>query len=287
MSAESVRIGQFDLTVVSGGMLRGDGGTMFGIIPRTLWQRSCPPDEHNRILMDTNCLLVRTGDSTGLIDTGYGDKAPEKVRRRSCMEEGAPLLRNLAARGVAPAEVDWVILTHLHFDHAGGVTTRDNDGQLQPVFLNAQHYVQQLEWEDALSGRPELAGAYAPADIEPLHDAGLLTLVSEDQELLPGISVRRTDGHTRGHQLVTLRSDGQTAVYVGDVCPLVSHLRSVWSMAYDQYPLTTRRTKPEILGRIADEGHIAILSHDHHQPIIRLQRDDHAEFLARPLDQAE
>lgn len=284
--AESVTIGDFELTVVSGGMLRGDGGTMFGIIPRTLWQRACPPDDQNRILMDTNCLLVRTADAVGVIDTGYGDKAPEKVRRRSGLEDGAPLLRNLAEAGVAAEDVDWVILTHLHFDHAGGLTTRAADGSLQPVFPNARHFVRQMEWEDALSGLPELAGAYDPADIEPVREAGLLTLVTEDAEILPGITVRRTDGHTRGHQLVSLESGGRTAVYTGDVCPLASHVRAVWSMAYDQYPLTTRRTKPEILGAIADHRQLAILSHDPRHRIVRLRRDDHAEFIVEPVDTA-
>jgi len=280
---DQFRLGNFELTIVSGGTMRSDGGTMFGVIPRAMWSRVCEPDENNLILMETNCLLVRTPDSLGLIDTGYGDKAPEKLRRRGFLEDGAPLVRNLHAVGVSADDIDWLILTHLHFDHAGGVTTLDADGQLQCVFPNARHFVQKQEWEDAVSGRPDLAGAYSLPDFVPAEDAGLVTLLDEWQEILPGISVSRTDGHTRGHQLVTLTSAGQTAVYVGDVSPMVPHVRAFWTMSYDQYPLTTRRTKPEILGPIADEGHIIIFPHEPHQKFGRLERNERTEFTVVPV----
>ena len=279
-----ITIGDFELTVVSGGTLRGDGGNMFGVVPRVLWERICLPDDDNRILMDTNCLLVRTPNSLGLIDTGYGDKAPQNVRRRACMEDGALLVRNLKAAGVTPDEVDWVILTHLHFDHAGGATTVDSDGQLQPVFPNARHYVQQIEWEDATSGRAELKGAYSPADFRPFEEAGLLTLIDDAHEICAGITTHRTGGHTRGHQLVSLSSGDQTVVYLGDVCPMIGHMRALWTMAYDQYPLTTRQTKPQILGAIADQNQIAVLAHDPQARIVRLQRDARTEFKVLPVD---
>lgn len=281
---EQFQLGDLELTVVSGGTMRSDGGTMFGVIPRAMWSRVCQPDDNNLILMETNCLLVRTSDSLGLIDTGYGDKAPKKLRQRGFLEDGAPLVRNLAAVGVSPDDIDWLILTHLHFDHAGGVTTLDADGQLQCVFPNARHYVQRLEWEDAVSDRPELAGAYTPADFVPVEQAGLLTLVEESEEILPGISVRRTDGHTRGHQLVTLTSAGQTAVYVGDVSPMAPHVRAFWTMSYDQHPLTTRRTKPEILGEIADQGHLIIFPHEPHQKVGRLEHNERTEFTVVVID---
>ena len=278
------QLGEFELTIVSGGTMRSDGGTMFGVIPRAMWSQVCAPDENNLVLMETNCLLVRTSDSLGLIDTGYGDKAPEKIRRRGVLEDGAPLTRNLKAVGVSPDEIDWLILTHLHFDHAGGVTTFGDDGQLRCVFTNARHFVQKLEWEDAVSGRSELAGAYSPADFVPAEQAGLLTLVDESQEILPGISVRRTDGHTRGHQLVSLTSGGQTVVYVGDVSPMAPHVRAFWTMSYDQYPLTTRQTKPEILGAIADQGHIVIFPHEPTEKFGRLQRNERTEFDVLPVE---
>ncbi|MEO2031712.1 MAG: MBL fold metallo-hydrolase [Planctomycetaceae bacterium] len=280
----NIKIGDVELTIISGGTMRVDGGNMFGVVPRVLWARVCPPDEDNRILMDTNCLLVRTPDSLGLIDTGYGDKATEKVRRRGCMEDGAPLVRNLQDAGVQLNDIDWVILTHLHFDHAGGATTVDDEGQLQPVFPRARHVIQRIEWDDAISGRPELAGAYSPADFQPLQEAGLVTLIDGEHEVVPGITTQRTDGHTRGQQLVKLSSRGETAVYAADLCPMAAHVRKMWTMAYDQFPLTTRRTKPEILGSIADQNQIAIFAHDPQTRIVRLRRDEQTEFAPVPVD---
>lgn len=279
-----IKLGDFELTVVSGGTMRTDGGVMFGIVPRVMWTRVCEPDDDNRILMDTNCLLVRTPDSLGLIDTGYGDKAPEKVRRRSAMDDRSPLIRNLAAAGVVAEDLDWVILSHLHSDHAGGTTSADSQGRLRPVFWTARHFVQRIEWEDAVSGRPELKGAYLPDDFMPLDEAGLLTLIDEEAEVVPGISTRRTDGHTRGQQLVTINSGGETAVYVADLCPMAGHVQALWTMAYDQYPLTTRRTKPKILGTIADQNQIAFLAHDPQRKIVRLQRDERTEFTVSPVE---
>ena len=278
-----LQIGDMELTIVSGGTMRNDGGTMYSVIPKAMWSRKSEPDENNLILMETNCLLVRTPDSLGLIDAGYGDKMPEKIRRRSCMQADAPLLRNLQAVGVSAEDIDWVIMTHLHSDHAGGLTTLTDDGQLRVVFSNATHYVQKSEWEDAVSERSELAGAYQLPDLLPVEEAGLLSLVDESQELFPGISVTRTDGHTRGHQLVTIASDEETVVYVGDVSPMAPHVRAFWTMSYDQYPLTTRRTKPEILGAIADNNHIVIFPHEPTQKIGRLRRDDDVEFVVLPV----
>ena len=282
MADTSLTIGDIQLTTVSGGTLWIDGGNMFGVVPRGMWERFSPPDTQNRILLDTTCLLVQTPDSIGLIDTGYGSKASQKKRQRHQMQDGSPLVENLAAQGIRPEQIDWVILTHLHFDHAGGATQRDTDQRFRPVFSNARHVISTIEWEDATSGRPELAGAYDEQDFLPLKDANLLTLVDDGDEIKPGITVHRTNGHTRGHQLVRLNSGGRTAVYVGDVCPQAAHVRAFWTMSYDQYPLTTRQTKPKILGEIADNGHTIVFPHDPKIRFARLTRSDTAEFLVEP-----
>src|SRR3954447_5829207 len=130
-------IGDIELSFVSGGRLRIDGGNMFGVVPRLMWERESPPDELHRISLATNCVVVRTPDSLGLVDTGYGSKASPKFRQRHALEDGAPLVKNLAAIGIRPEDFDWVILTHLHFDHAGGATCRNDDGQLKPTFPRA------------------------------------------------------------------------------------------------------------------------------------------------------
>lgn len=277
-----IRIGDIELTFVSGGRLRIDGGNMFGVIPRVLWEKESPPDDRHRIQLDTNCILVRTPDSLGLIDTGYGGKVPTKRRQRHALEDGAPLARNLAAIGVTPNEIDWLILTHLHFDHAGGATYRDEEGQLRPTFSRAQHVVQRAEWEDAVGDIPELAGAYHPDDVAPLEKAGLLELVNGDALIAPGVTTELTGGHTRGHQIVRLESGDDSAICLADICPTTAHLPVFWTMAYDQFPLTVRRKKPIILDDIAAHNRIALFSHDPHITAARLSRDSDNEWSVVP-----
>jgi glyoxylase-like metal-dependent hydrolase (beta-lactamase superfamily II) len=266
-----ILIGDIRLEFVSGGRLWIDGGNMFGVVPRVMWEKVSPPDEQNRIQLETNCVLVRTGSSLGLIDTGYGGKASLKQRQRHVLDEGLPLARNLAARGVAPDEIDWVILTHLHFDHAGGVTYQDDEGLLRLMFPQARHVVQRIEWEDAKSNLPELAGAY-PDNFGPLEDARLLELIDGNTVIVRGVSTQVTGAHTRGHQIVRIESDGDSAVCLADICPTAGHLRTFWTMAYDQFPLEVRREKPIILNDIVDHHRIALFSHDPHIRAARLAR---------------
>jgi glyoxylase-like metal-dependent hydrolase (beta-lactamase superfamily II) len=276
-------VGDIRLTIVSGGRLWIDGGNMFGVIPRALWERKAPPDNQHRIQLDTNCVVVQSGNSLGLIDTGYGGKASAKFQSRHALDEGTPLARNLATVGIAPNQFDWVILTHLHFDHAGGATFRDGEGRVRPMFPRARHFVQRLEWEDARAGLPELAGAYLRDDFAPLDEAGLLELIDGDTEIVPGISTELTGGHTRGHQIVCIESAGESAVCLADICPTSAHLPTFWTMAYDQFPLTVRRKKPVILDDIVERQHIALFSHDPHITAARLSRDAGGDLIAAPI----
>jgi glyoxylase-like metal-dependent hydrolase (beta-lactamase superfamily II) len=282
MTSDSMTLHDFTLTTVSGGTLLIDGGNMFGIIPRTMWQKCCPPDQQNRILLDTNCLLIKTPHSIGLIDTGYGDKANEKVRARFQLSAQHTLLQNLDTLGVQPADVNWVILTHLHFDHAGGSTIRKNDGSVQPTFPNAEHFVHRFEYEDAVSGAPELAGAYTCDDFVPLDDAGLLTLVDDRHEVVPGVTTEHTPGHSRGHQSVRIMSGTETAVYLGDLAPMVPHMKTLWSMSYDQFPLIMRQVKHKTLTEIANQHQTAILCHDPTVRFTRLSIDDRGDAVVAP-----
>ena len=277
-----ISIGDIQLTIVSGGRLWIDGGNMFGVIPRAMWERKSPPDDQHRILLDTNCVLVNTPSSRGLIDTGYGGKTPTKHRLRHELDEGEPLARNLAAIGVCPDAIDWVILTHLHFDHAGGATQRDDEGRLRPMFPRARHFVQRTEWDDAVANLPELAGAYYPDDFAPLAKAGLLELINGDVEIAPGITTQVTGGHTRGHQIVRIDSRDDSAVCLADLCPTTAHLPTFWTMAYDQFPLEVRRNKPIVLGDIVDHHRIALFSHDPHTTAARLTRDSNGEWIVTP-----
>jgi len=274
-----MQLGDFDVTVVSGGTLRLDGGTMFGVVPKLLWQKAAPPDEQNRIRMATNCLLVRDGKNTVLVDTGYGGKLNDRQRKINAAQEGEPLLENLGEIGVSPDEITHVALTHLHFDHCGGGTRFNAAGSIVPTFPNAQYYISRIEWELANSHAAELRGSYPTENFQVLGDNQQLTLVDGDGELLPGLRWIATPGHTAGHLAFTLESGGQKILYPCDLCPTTAHLRSHWCMAYDTDLLETRRRKPALLGQAADEGWLVVWVHDPDVVAARLERDERREFI--------
>lgn len=275
-----LRLGEFGLATVSGGRFRIDGGTMFGVVPKPLWERVAPPDERNTIPQATNCLLVRSPGRVVLIDTGYGSKLTEKQRRHIEAEPGDPLAASLAAAGVGTEQVDLVLLTHLHFDHTGGATRRDESGTLVPAFPNAEYVVQRQEWELAVADLPELRGSYPAENFIPLAESGRLRLIDGDVEVAPGIRSLVTGGHTPGHQAFVIESGGATAVYLGDLCPTTRHLRTLWCMGYDLDLLATRKAKRALLGRVADEGWLALFDHDAEVAGARVVRDAAREFVA-------
>lgn len=274
-----MQFGRFQLRTVSGGRYRIDGGTMFGVVPRSMWGRVFPPDENNNILQETNCVLVEDGERTVLIDTGYGPKLSEKRRKIFDAEEGDPLLRSLSDAGVRAEDVDAVVFSHLHFDHAGGATRLDEKGELVPTFPNAEYIVQRLEWVTATAGFPELRGVYPQENLLPLKESGQLRLVDGNVELLPGLRAQVTGGHTHGHAAIIIESGGETAVYLGDVCPTTRHLPVFWGLGYDVDLLRLRRSKAELLGRIADERWLALFDHDPDRAAGRLKRDDRRGFV--------
>ncbi len=274
-----VNLGNWQLDTVSGGRFRLDGGTMFGIVPKVLWERLAPADDRNRIPLATNCVLARDGTHTVLVDTGYGGKLTEKEREIFVAQPGEPLLDSLAALGVAAEDIDLVVLSHLHFDHAGGGTRRTPDGRLAPTFPKATYVVQRTEWVDATSGAAELEGAYPAENVLPLAEHGRLRLIDGDVEIVPGLTSVATSGHTAGHMALRWASGGQTAVYLGDLCPTSAHLRRMWGMGYDVLPLETRRRKPDMLGQAADGGHVVLWDHDPNMAACLVQRDPQREFV--------
>lgn len=267
-----MKIGEFKLKVLSGGHLWMDGGAMFGIVPKVLWEQKCHCDEHNRVELDTNCMLIQGLNHVGIVDTGYGSKTSKRERERNTLEKGHPLARSLAKEGIAVEQVDWVVLSHLHNDHAGGCTIRTEKGHLEPTFPQAKYYVQRQEWEDANAEMPELAGSYLSDDFQLLAEKNLLQVIDGDSEIMPGILVKCIGGHTGGHQIVHIRSDKANVVYLADLCPFTLHLSMFWSMAYDQFQLAVRRTKREILSEAVAKEWLVTFSHD---PSIK------AAYLAR------
>ncbi len=274
-------IGNWQLETISGGEFRLDGGAMFGVIPKPLWERVIPADERNRITLQTNCVLARDGTHTVLIDTGYGGKETGKFIQIHAMESGQPLLDNLHAASIAPEDVDYVVFSHLHFDHAGGGVALDECNALVPTFPNAKFVAQRLEWETATSNVPELAGNYPEENLLPLKDAGQLRLIEDGEEIVPGLRGIITGGHTAGHNALHFESGGTRAIYLGDLCPTHGHLHRMWCMAYDMYPLDTRRNKPELLGQIADNGWTILFDHDPEMAGCRIDRDEKREFVIR------
>jgi glyoxylase-like metal-dependent hydrolase (beta-lactamase superfamily II) len=276
-----MRLGEWDLQTVSGGRFLLDAGVMYGVVPKAVWQTVTPPDELNRIPFAIHCLLARSKTHTVLIDTGHGNKMSPLDRNSHAVEPGTPLLDALARHGVSVDAISAVVFTHLHWDHAGGATSFDAARKPVPTFPNAVYYVNRLEWEDAVSGAPELSGSYSPENFEPFERSGQLVLVDDNVEIAPGLWTRVTGGHTRGHQALVFESEGETAIYLGDLCPAVSHVRRMWCAAYDLYPVETRRRKPELLGEAADRGWWVLWDHDPAVAISRLERHSKREFVTQ------
>lgn len=273
------QIGNFRLTTISGGRFVIDGGTMFGVVPKSMWSKVFPADGQNNILQETNCLLVQTGEQNILIDTGYGSKLPPKQREIFAVEEGDPLVRNLNAVGMSAEDIDLVILSHLHFDHAGGATQIDADGLLAPTFPNARHIAQRREWMTATANLPELRGAYPQDNLLPLAEHEVLDFIDGNVEIVPGIRSLVTGGHTAAHMAIVIDGGATGAVYLGDLCPTSRHLPTLWGIAYDVDVLQLRRKKPEILGMIADRGWWALWDHDPDHAAGKIVRDDRRDFV--------
>jgi len=259
-----MRLGNTDLHLVSDGGHWLDGAGLFGLMPKTEWQTLAEPDEHNRILIRLGCLLIKTAGHTILVDTGYGDKLSGRERQSMDLEGEGRLLGNLAARGVAPEDVDIVINTHLHGDHCGGNTRTNEDGALVPTFPNAPTYVQRIELADMMWPNERTRGTYHyQENIEPLERAGLLRVLWGDTRLTDEVRTLGTPGHTPAHQSVVIESGGQTALFLADTAHWPLHIENLEVLtAYDVQPLVTLETKRR-LARWAVESK-ALLIFNHH-----------------------
>jgi len=268
-----LRLGALQLDIVSDGRFWLDGGAMFGVVPRILWEKRATPDDKNRICLGLNCLLVRTGQANVLIDTGCGDKYSEKELRIYRIEREGGLVSRLQNLGLQVSDIDLVINTHLHFDHCGGNTIL-KQGEAVPTFPNAEYVVRRAEYEDASRPNERTSASYFPHNWRPIEQAGRLRLVDNDQAILPGIRLLHTPGHTRGHQSVLIQSEGQSLLYLADLCPTSAHVPLPWIMGYDLYPLTTLETKKRIFEQALRESWLLFFEHD---PACPLGNLSHAE----------
>jgi methylmalonyl-CoA epimerase len=254
-------LGDMELISVSDGFFRLDGGSMFGVIPKTMWSQKAPPDDRNRIRLAMRPLIVR-GARTMIVDAGMGDKENEKFHEIYGVERSRHLDHTLADAGLAPEDIDIVLASHLHFDHAGGFTIRDAGGRVRPRFPRAQYIVRRGEWEDATHPSVRTRASYLLDNYVPLAEAGVLQLVDDDVTIMPGVRVRRTGGHTQHHQMILIESGGKTAAFVADLIPTTAHVPDVWVMGYDLFPLDTMAAKQQFVKEAIEKKILVFFEHD-------------------------
>ncbi len=257
-----MKLGRFEIYPVLDGFFRLDGGAMFGVIPKVLWEKTNPPDENNRILLALRCCLINTGKELVLIDTGIGDKNNQKFTDIYQVKKEINLEKSLSAIGVSPNDINIVIDTHLHFDHCGGNTKIDANGKIVPSFPNARYIIQKAEWESANNPDRRSRASYLKENFQPLKEANLLELVDGDCKITEGIEVIKTSAHTFGHQVVKVSSENKTLIYWADLIPTSSHLNLPYLMSYDLFPIQTMEQKERLLNQALKENWVSFFEHD-------------------------
>ena len=257
------RVGRLTCHALEGGTQRLDGGAMFGVVPKVLWERRAPADERNRITLALRCLLVEHDDGLVLIDTGLGNKENEKFRDiygvDNAGQGGRTKLEDaLGEVGYAPDDVKWVINTHLHFDHAGGDTCIDGGGKIGLAFPKARYVVQKSELDFAYNTNERTAGSYLPHNFQGVP----FQLIDGETEILPGIRGIPTPGHVPYHQSVLVTSGGEHACFLADIVPTSAHLPLPWIMGYDLQPLVTLETRRRLYQRAMAEEWLLVFEHD-------------------------
>jgi glyoxylase-like metal-dependent hydrolase (beta-lactamase superfamily II) len=282
---ESRTVGGFRIHALQAGGQKLDGGAMFGVVPKPLWDRRIPADERNRIPLGMRCILVEHDDGLVLIDCGAGNKETEKFHDIYGIENaganGRTALEDaLAKLGHVPEDIRIMIDSHLHFDHGGGNTYRDEAGTVRPTFSKARYIVQRGELDYASHTNERTAASYLPHNFVPIVEAGLFELVDGEREIVPGIRVLPTPGHVPFHQGILIESKGERAFFLGDLVPTAAHLPLPWIMGYDVEPLVTLETKRRILARALAEDWLLLFEHDATYPWGRLMHDGKAYALA-------
>jgi glyoxylase-like metal-dependent hydrolase (beta-lactamase superfamily II) len=279
----STTVGSIRIHALEAGLQWLDGGAMFGVVPRPLWERRIPPDDRNRIPLAMRCLLVEAPEALVLVDTGLGNKESQRFHDLyGVANAGTPTRLEDAIRavGFAPEDVDMVVDTHLHFDHAGGNTFRDGGGEVHPSFPRARYVVQRGEFDFAHSANERIRASYLAHNFDPVADAGRWDFVEGEAVVTAGVEVIPTPGHTPHHQSVLVRNGGETACFLADVCPTSAHLPLPWIMGYDLEPLVTLESKRGLWSRARDEEWLLVFEHDPEVPWGRLDPDRERPTLA-------
>jgi glyoxylase-like metal-dependent hydrolase (beta-lactamase superfamily II) len=269
-----IQVGPYKVSLVKTGDFRLDGGAMFGVVPKTLWSKTNPADELNRIEMIAQCLLIESADKKILVDAGIGAKEQEKFNKVFSVDYSRSSLdKSFAEKHIEPSEITDLIYTHLHFDHAGGSTKTDGSDVI-PAFENATHYVQKDQYAHALTRCERDRASYIDHNYVPIKEAGRMEMLDGDTELFPGIHLLTSSGHTPGMQTV-LVTDGSTSVWFpADLIPLASQLHLPYIMGYDLFPLDTLADKKRYLSRACDEKWLVAFEHDPYCDVCTLKRDE-------------
>lgn len=274
-----MKFGDLELTPLFDGYFRLDGGAMFGVVPKPLWEKRMVADDRNRIHLALRPLLVRSSAGLMLIDAGIGDKMDAKSIAIYGIDRSHRLAHSLTDIGLNAESIDVVLATHLHFDHAGGFTTKDGAGIFRPSFPRARYVARTGEWEDATHPHERNRASYLQENFVPLMTAGLVDLFPDDRVIMPGIRVVRTGGHTMHHQMVVIESGGRTAVFVADLIPTTAHVDEPWIMGYDLYPLDTLSFKRSFLRDAIDREYLILFEHDPHVAAGYIREKDGRKFV--------
>ena len=275
-----MKLGELEVHIISAGRLLLDGGAMFGVIPRPLWEKKMAPDARNRITLSMNCLLIKTAGKQILVETGAGDKMSLKLRDIYGLD-GPYLADGLRDYDLRPEDIDVVVNTHLHFDHCGGNTRVEKDKAV-PVFPNARYVVQRGEFEHAMDPNERDRASYFPENYAPLKALGMFALLERDTVIAPGVELIRVPGHTANMQCVKLTGGGKTAFLFADLVPTTAHLPLPWIMGYDLYPMATLENKKRWIPEVVREGWLAIFAHDARVPAAYL-REREGAWDAEPV----
>jgi len=270
-----MQIGDYRVEVIPDTEFRLDGGAMFGVVPRNLWAQVCPPDDQNRIRLTMNCVFIDTGEEKVLIETGIGDKWTPRETAMYGIERERPFTETLRAKtGVAADEITIVVNTHLHFDHAGGNTTRNVDGEVVPTFKNARYFVSAAELEHADTPSERDRASYLMDNWVALRESGQLETKEGDYEVIPGLRMQTEPGHNRSMQCWRLDRGGNTVFGFADLVPMRAHIRPPWIMGYDLFPLETLEAKKRLLPKAVEENWLCLFYHDPDAPLCRLVIED-------------
>jgi len=278
--SNKLSLGDFELSIFSDGTYFLDGGTFFGVVPKVMWSRKVKADEQNRVVTGLNSLLIRAGKQNILVETGIGNKMPDRLVK--IFGQQAKLIDNLSAAGIAPDDIDIVINTHLHFDHCGWNTVR-KDGKIVPTFPKAKYYVQEAEWQHGRQQLERDAISYMTDNYDPLIRSGQMELLTGDREIAPGVAVKVFSGHTANMQAVIVTSGGKTACYISDLIPTSAHIDLTWVMSFDLFPLQTIESRKAYYARAIPEKWLTVFTHDPVMPWAYIEDAGMGKMVARGI----